>query len=71
MAYLVLTVANVDDTFSLALKMGAVELRPVKDQFHGSRSGLLQDPWGHQWFVETNVEKLSTDEIQRRWAEFA
>ena len=64
-------VDDVDQVFAQAIEAGGTELRPVKDQFHGNRSGLMQDPWGHQWFIQTPTEAVSPEEIQRRWAEFA
>ena len=62
-------VEDVDAVFQRAIDLGGVELRPVKQQFHGSRGGLLADPFGHQWFVETVTEVLSPDDMQQRWTE--
>ena len=50
---LMLHVPDADTTFALALEHGAVEERPVADQFHGSRGGTLVDPFGHRWMVST------------------
>ncbi|MEM7524010.1 MAG: VOC family protein, partial [Pseudomonadota bacterium] len=36
-----LYVDDVDAVFAAATARGATELRPVKDQFHGDRSGML------------------------------
>jgi uncharacterized glyoxalase superfamily protein PhnB/predicted enzyme related to lactoylglutathione lyase len=49
----VLYVPDVDRTFVDAVALGATELRPVADQFHGSRAGWLRDPFGHRWNVAT------------------
>lgn len=62
-------VDDVDSVFAGAIEAGGVELRPVKDQFFGDRSGLLQDPFGHTWFVATQTEEVSPAEMQKRWAE--
>ena len=35
--------------FNRAIAAGGKELRPVKDQFYGDRSGTLDDPFGHHW----------------------
>jgi PhnB protein len=38
----------------------------VHDQFHGERSGMFTDPFGHVWTVGTHIEDVSPDELQRR-----
>ncbi len=64
-----LYVEDVDTVFAGAIKAGGVELRPVKDQFFGDRSGMLQDPFGHTWFLASLKEEVSPEEMQKRWAE--
>ena len=49
----VVYVPDVDITFAEALAAGAIEDRPVEDQFYGARAGWLRDPWGHRWNVCT------------------
>jgi PhnB protein len=51
----VIYVPNVDETFAAALEAGAIQDRPVEDQFHGSRAGWLRDPWGHRWNIATPI----------------
>ena len=51
----VIYVADVDETFAAALEAGAIQDRPVEDQFYGSRAGWLRDPWGHRWNVATPI----------------
>ncbi|MEM7300124.1 MAG: VOC family protein [Pseudomonadota bacterium] len=63
-----LMVDDVDKVFAAALAAGATELRPVKDQFHGHRGGMIADPAGHHWFIQTKTEDVSPEEMQRRWA---
>ena len=65
---LMLYVADVDATFQRAVAAGAVQQRPVKDQFYGDRSGTLEDPFGHVWTVATHIEDVAPDEIDRRLA---
>lgn len=60
-------VEDVDQTFSTALSLGAKELRPVKDQFHGGRSGMLADPFGYSWVIASGKGEVSPEEMQRRW----
>jgi PhnB protein len=61
-----LYVDDVDAFFKKALAAGAKERKPVMDQFYGDRSGQLEDPYGHLWWVATHKEDVAPDEIQRR-----
>jgi PhnB protein len=61
-----LYVEDVDAVASKARAAGAKELRPVKDQFYGDRTGSFEDPFGHVWHLATRKENLSPDELQRR-----
>jgi PhnB protein len=63
---LLVYVEDVDAQFSQAIAAGAKELRPVKDQFYGDRSGMLEDPFGHVWSLATHKEEVSLEEMQRR-----
>ena len=49
-----LYVADVDAVTSQAVAAGAKELRPVKDQFYGDRTGTIEDPFGHVWHIATH-----------------
>src|SRR6266850_1665735 len=59
-------VPDVDARFQQAIAAGAKEVRPVKNQFYGDRSGTLEDPFGHVWTIATHVEDVSPEEMQRR-----
>jgi PhnB protein len=61
-----LYVADVDAVARQSLAAGARELRPVKDQFYGDRTGSIEDPFGHVWHIATRKEDLSEDELKRR-----
>ncbi len=61
-----LTVADVDAVVARAIDAGATVVREVADQFHGSRSGQVLDPFGHRWTVTTPGEEMSAEEMQRR-----
>ena len=65
---IMLYVEDVDTRFKRAIKAGAKELRPVKDQFYGDRCGSLTDPFGHIWHLATHVEDVSQKETQKRAA---
>lgn len=61
---------NVEDdaTFAAALAAGATEVSPIVDQFHGNRSGMIEDPWGHRWNLSTRIEHVDPEEMERRAA---
>jgi PhnB protein len=63
-------VEDVDKTFKEAIKAGAKELQPVEDRFYGDRSGAFEDPWGHKWNVQTHIEDVSPEEMEKRAAAF-
>lgn len=63
---IMLYVEDVDAVFARALAAGGTELRPLRDQFYGDRSGTLTDPFGHVWTVSTHKEDLTPEEITRR-----
>jgi len=61
-----LYVEDVDAFFQRALAAGARERKPVMDQFYGDRSGQLEDPFGHLWWVATHKEDVPPEELRRR-----
>ena len=61
-----LYVEDVDAFAEKAVAAGARELKPVADQFYGDRSGQLQDPYGHLWWVATHKEDVAPEEMQKR-----
>jgi PhnB protein len=67
--HLLLYVEDVDAVFAAALDAGAIEARPVQDQFYGDRAGNLTDPFGHSWTIATHKEDVSAEEMERRSAQ--
>jgi PhnB protein len=63
-----LYVEDVDAVVERAIAAGAKLIRPVADQFYGDRTGGIEDPFGHHWFVATHKEDLSIEEIRQRAA---
>jgi PhnB protein len=59
-------VEDVDSLFARAVDAGAKTVRPVQDQFYGDRTGTLEDPFGHVWFLATHKEELTPEEINKR-----
>jgi PhnB protein len=58
---------NVDADFDRAVKAGATVVQEVTRHFYGHRSGCLRDPFGHEWTISQEVEKISPAEMQSRW----
>jgi PhnB protein len=63
-----LYVEDVDAVMAGAEADGATILRPAQDQFYGDRSGMIADPFGHQWFLATRKEAVSAEEMQKRYS---
>ena len=61
-------VDDVDSVFARAKAAGGKEQRPVKDQFYGDRTGGVEDPFGHTWYVATHKEDVPLAELQKRAA---
>lgn len=62
-----LEVADADAAADRAVAAGATLLRPVADKFHGNRSAMVADPFGHKWFLSAEIEAVSAEEMQRRY----
>jgi PhnB protein len=62
-------VDDVDAVHARALEKGATTLRDPEDQFYGDRSGGVLDNHGNQWWISTQVEEVSEEEMRRRMAE--
>lgn len=62
-----LHVDDADAAIERAVAAGATVLRPPQDQFYGERSGTIRDPFGHEWNFGHSIEKLTTEEMQRRY----
>jgi PhnB protein len=62
-----LRVDDVDAVSTAAEQAGATIERAPEEQFYGSRSATLIDPFGHRWMIQTPTEKVSAEEVQRRY----
>ncbi len=61
---------HVDDCDALAAQAvaaGATMQMPPTDQFYGERSCRVLDPFGHQWLLGHEIEKVAPEEMQRRY----
>jgi PhnB protein len=63
-----LMVENADAAIAAAVAAGATPLMPAGDQFYGFRSGSVRDPFGHEWMLQHEIEKVSPEEMQKRWS---
>jgi uncharacterized glyoxalase superfamily protein PhnB len=62
-----LHVDDADELIRRAVAAGATLVRPAADQFYGERSGTVRDPFGHEWNIGHELEKVTPDEMQRRY----
>ena len=63
---------HVDDCDALAahaVDCGATLEAPPSDPFYGERSCKVHDPFGHQWLLGHEIEKVGVAEMQRRYDE--
>ena len=62
-----LHVVNADTAAARAIAAGATVVHELMDQFYGERSCTIRDPFGHEWSLGHEIEKVSHEEIQRRF----
>jgi PhnB protein len=58
---------DVDADFERAVAAGAEVIRGLTNQFYGHRCCCLRDPFGHEWMISQEIEKVSPEEMQNRW----
>jgi len=66
---LMLNVPDVDAMVARAVDAGGRLTRPIENQFYGSRTGEVTDPFGYRWYLSTHVEEVPEAELVRRAAE--
>lgn len=62
---LMVYVEDVDSVFQKAVDAGATVNRPLADQFYGDRTGGVEDPFGHSWYLATHLRDVSPEEMQQ------
>lgn len=65
---LYLYVDDADATYRRAVEAGAASIEEPNDAFYGDRRSAVRDPLGNHWFIATNVEDVSPDEMAKRVA---
>jgi len=63
-----LHVADVDAMTQQAVDAGATLIMEPTDQLQGERASRLRDPFGHEWLLGSQIEEVSREEMQRRFA---
>jgi len=61
-----LYVENADEIYEQALKAGAKSMTKLTTQFWGDRGGRVLDPFGNIWWINSHVEDVSEEEMERR-----
>lgn len=64
---LTLMVDDVDASVDQAIAAGATVIMPATDAFYGHRSACVRDPYGHEWNLQRELERVPPAEMQRRW----
>ena len=67
---LYLYVADVDATYSRAIKAGAKTVVGPINMFYGDRHACVKDVAENNWWIATRIENVSLDEIQKRATAF-
>lgn len=62
-----LHVADADQMAAHAIAAGATMVREPADHFYGERSCTIRDPFGHEWLLGHEIERVSPEEMQRRF----
>ena len=62
-----LNVRGLDGLAARAVAAGATMIRKPANEDHGERQCRLRDPFGHEWLLGQELEKISSEEIQRRF----
>ena len=61
-------VPDADATYHRALKAGAKSLVEPADQFYGDRTASIRDSCGNNWYIATQIQVVSREEVDRRIA---
>jgi PhnB protein len=61
-------VPDTDAAYQRALKAGAVKILEPATQFYGDRTASVRDFCGNNWYIATQVEVVSREEVDRRLA---
>ena len=68
-AFLRLYVEDGDAVYQKALQAEAISVTEMTHLFWGDRVGRVRDPFGNLWWIQTRVEDVSLEEMERRAGE--
>ncbi len=57
---------NCDSAYKQAIDAGGESLSEPTDQFWGSRSAIVKDPFGYRWSLNQQIEEVSPEELMKR-----
>lgn len=66
-----LYVDDVDTALTRAMEAGARRVTGPEDTLWGDRVAVIEDPFGHPWGLAKEIEEITVEEHNRRWAELA
>jgi uncharacterized glyoxalase superfamily protein PhnB len=61
-------VPDTDAAYHRALKAGAKSLVEPADQFYGDRTASVRDSCGNNWYIATQTQVVSREEVEKRIA---
>ena len=61
-------VPDTDAAYHRALNAGASSLQEPADQFYGDRVASVKDICGNNWYIATQIEVVSREEVDKRLA---
>jgi PhnB protein len=65
-AFLRLYVEDCDATYARALEAGATSVTRMTNMFWGDRVCRVRDPLGNIWWIQTHIEDVTPEEMERR-----
>jgi uncharacterized glyoxalase superfamily protein PhnB len=68
-AFLRLYVGDGDAVFQQALQAGATAVTEMTHLFWGDRVGRVRDPQGNLYWIQTRIEEVSAEEMERRMSD--
>jgi PhnB protein len=68
-AMLYMYVEDVDAVYRKAIGAGGESILEPRDQFYGDRVGAVRDLTGNQWWIASQKEEMSPEEMTRRAAQ--
>lgn len=64
--FLRLFVPDGDAVYQRALAAGATSVTEITSMFWGDRGGRVRDPLGNIWWIQTHVENVAPEEMEKR-----